>query len=105
MKSVSSRFLSICILAPALFFSLHGASAQSIDERELDRSAIPDITPEQFYDTAIREAGGAYKAALADCNTLPKAEQGGCRHEATATYRADMAAARAKLKTDKTAKP
>jgi hypothetical protein len=90
-----------CILACALLVMAASAFALSEDDRELTRAAVPDSTPQQLYDSAIREAGGAYKEALLECNALRGVERSSCTREAKATYDHDMAEARALLRPSK----
>jgi hypothetical protein len=92
---------SRCILASALLVMAGTAFAQSDDDRELARAAVPDSTPRQLYDSAIREAGGAYKESLRDCNALRGVERSRCAREAKVTYDRDMGDAGALLRSDK----
>lgn len=75
------------LLAPAMVL------AQNYDA-SLERGARPDTTPEQRYQTAIREAGGGLKLSLADCRKLSAAERKACENQAHATYKQDMQKAR-----------
>lgn len=74
------------------------AAAQAGDEASLARGAVPDTTPQQRYQTAIREAGGGLKVSLAECREMAAADRKACESEARARYKADMAKARAMLK-------
>ncbi|MEP7156361.1 MAG: hypothetical protein ABI905_11350 [Betaproteobacteria bacterium] len=73
----------------------HAATGEdeSYFARSLARGAVEDVTPQQKYRTAIREAGGGYKESQREC-----ARAGGdvksCLREAKATYDRDMAEAR-----------
>lgn len=68
------------------------------EERELARAAIPDTTPQEFYKTAISEAGGAFKEARKECAALPKADRQACLKEAKSAYDEEMAKARALMR-------
>lgn len=68
------------------------------DEVSLERGARPDTTPQQRYQTAIREAGGGLKVSLEECRAMAVAERRGCESTARARYKADMDAARAILR-------
>ena len=68
--------------------------ANATEAQSLERGAVADVTPQQKYQSAIREAGGAYKEWLGECMSLSAADQKVCRQEAKATYDADMAAAK-----------
>jgi len=59
-------------------------------DNELARAAVPDETPRQRYQSAIREAGGGLKVGLADCRTLPKVERRPCEAQARSRYQEDM---------------
>lgn len=72
--------------------------AQQGDEASLARGAAPDTTPQQRYQTAIREAGGGLKVSLAECGSMAAAERKACEAEARSRYQADMAAAKAMLR-------
>ncbi len=71
------------------------AAAQNSDEASLARGAAPDTTPQQRYQTAIREAGGGLKVSLEECRTMAGAERKSCESQARARYQADMATAKA----------
>jgi len=73
------------------------AFAQS-DEASLERAARADTTPQQRYQTAIREAGGGFKVSFEECRLMAAAERKGCESTARARYKADMDAARAMLR-------
>jgi hypothetical protein len=83
-----------CLFAIGVLFMCGSASAESVDDRDLAKAMVPDTTPEQFYRTAINEAGGAYKEALRDCLTVDKTGRLTCRREAKAIYDQDMLTAR-----------
>ena len=80
------------------------AQAQS-DEASLARGAVPDTTPQQRYQSAIREAGGGLKVSLEECRSMPTAARKRCESEARARYQSDMAAAKALLRGDPSAGP
>lgn len=69
------------------------ASAQNY-EVSLERSARADVTAQQRYQTAIREAGGGLKLSLAACRE-EAGNRKACEREARARYREDMEYARA----------
>lgn len=79
------------------------AWAQS-EEASLQRGAVPDVTPQQRYQTAIREAGGGLKVSLEECRGMVAAERRGCESQARSRYQADMATAKAMLR-DPSARP
>lgn len=62
-------------------------------EASLERGSLPDMTAQQRYQTAIREAGGGLKVALAECRQQ-SAERNVCEREARQNYKDDMAYAR-----------
>lgn len=69
------------------------------DEQSLRRGSVEDVSPQQRYQSAIREAGGAYKAALRECAQGSRsAERSQCMREAKTTYDSDMAQARSALR-------
>lgn len=80
-----------------------GAMAQN-DDASLMRGSVPDTTPQQRYQTAIREAGGGLKVSLEECRAMAAAERRGCESQARMRYQSDMAAAKAFLK-DPSARP
>ncbi|MFN4118257.1 hypothetical protein [Acidovorax sp.] len=79
------------------------ALAQS-DEASLQRGAEPDTTPQQRYQSAIREAGGGLKVSLQECAAMAAAERRSCEAQARSRYNVDMAAAKAMLR-DPSARP
>ncbi|AVO42782.1 hypothetical protein [Simplicispira suum] len=83
-------------LAPLIFTALlavPGFAVAQNYEASLERGSHPDTTPEQRYQTAIREAGGGLKLALAACREQA-ADRKNCEREARANYKDDMAYAR-----------
>ena len=64
------------------------------DEASLQRGAMADMTPQQRYNTAVREAGGGMKVSLEECRAMPGGERRSCEAQARARYQADMAAAK-----------
>lgn len=73
--------------------------AQGGDEASLMRGAAPDMTAQQRYQSAIREAGGGLKVSLEECKAMPQGkERKGCEAEARSRYQQDMANARAMRK-------
>ena len=97
---IKSNNTSRSILASAFLVMAGSAFALSEDD-QLARTAVPDSTPQQRYDSAIREAGGAYKEALRECSAMRGVERSSCTREAKATYDNDMAEARALLRPGK----
>lgn len=95
---------SATVLASALFSAAGPEQAASAspaasrstsasDDQSLARGSIEDVTPQQKYRSAIREAGGAYKESLRDCAGIAGAARQECIREAKATYDRDMAEA------------
>ena len=80
----------LSLLAAATFSH---ASVES-DARSLAGGAVEDVTPQQKYRTAIREAGGGYKEWLRECDQMPSADRRACVLDAKATYDREMAQAR-----------
>lgn len=74
------------------------ALAQNDDEASLARGAVPDTTPQQRYQSAIREAGGGLKVSLAECRAMAAADRKACESQARARYQADMEQAKAMLR-------
>lgn len=104
-----TRLIRPMFLAAAALLSAGGATlpvtafAQS-DATALARTSIPDTTPEQRYQTAIREAGGGLKLNLQACREGPASERQECEKVARSRYQADMAYAR-RLRVDPKATP
>lgn len=69
-------------------------SSSTSDNQSLQRGAVEDVTPQQKYRSAIREAGGAYKESLRDCNRTPGFDRRACTLDAKVAYDRDMAEAR-----------
>ncbi|MEQ1516938.1 MAG: hypothetical protein ABL931_10675 [Usitatibacteraceae bacterium] len=86
---IAAIFLSATALAQTVTSSLSKS-----DEQSLQRGAIEDITPQQKYRSAIREAGGALKESLRECAQLSNAEKVKCNRDARMTYDREMAEAR-----------
>jgi hypothetical protein len=99
----SSLVFAAALTLGALASAPPAAWAQS-DEASLQRGAMPDVTPQQRYQSAIREAGGGLKVSLEECRTMMAAERKACESEARSRYQADMAAAKTMLR-DPSARP
>lgn len=101
MTKITPRYRSLVFAAALTLGGLvaapSGALAQS-EEASLQRGAMPDGTPQQRYQSAIREAGGGLKVSLEECRAMAAAERKGCESEARSRYKADMAAAKAMLR-------
>lgn len=83
------------VLAIALLAITTLARSAPVSERQsLERGAVADLTPQEKYQTAIREAGGAYKAARRDCGQAAADDRSACAREARTTYEIEMADAR-----------
>ena len=87
---MSSAAMLALMLLGSVSFS-HGSAIS--DGRSLERGSVEDVTPQQKYQTAIREAGGAYKESLRECDHTP-GDRRACTLEAKATYDRDMAQAK-----------
>lgn len=99
----SSLVFAAALTLGGVLFAPSPAMAQS-DEVSLQRGAQPDTTPQQRYQTAIREAGGGLKVSLQECAAMGSAERRSCESQARSRYQADMAAAKAMLR-DPSARP
>ena len=73
-------------------------TAAAGDEQSLRRGGVEDMTPQQKYSSAIREAGGAYKESLRECAQIAGEDRRQCAREAKATYDRDMADAKLLLR-------
>ena len=82
------------LAAALLSISVYVNAAPAYFERSLERGAVEDVTPQQKYRSAIREAGGAYKESLRECTQLSGGDGRVCVREAKITYDRDMAAAK-----------
>lgn len=88
----------VAVLATALFVaSTFVNAANGGEERSLEKGSVPDVTPQQKYQSAIREAGGGYKEWLRDCARFAGDAHKACSSEAKATYDREMAEARRML--------
>ena len=82
-------------LATALLVTTTSAyAAPGNDEQSLQRGAVEDVTPQQKYRSAIREAGGAYKESLRECDLTSGDARRACTREAKSAYERDMAEAK-----------
>lgn len=93
-----SRAILASVLAAGMFVSLPFSAAAQSDEASLQKGAMPDVTPQQRYQSAIREAGGGLKVSLEECRAMAGPDRKGCESKAQARYRADMAMAKEMLK-------
>ena len=100
MNQFAKRSIHAAALLAAAF--LAGASvaqaSPASDEQSLRRGAVEDVLPQQKYQSAIREAGGAYKEALRECAQAAGDNRRECARAAKMTYDRDMAEAKAILR-------
>ena len=92
-RTLNSQVASLLAMAMFAVSSLTHAASTS-DEESLEKGAVADVTPPQKYQTAIREAGGAYKDALRECDQTNGDERRSCTEEVKAVYDRDMAQAK-----------
>lgn len=104
----NSKLLGPVTLAVAVTLGAAAWPSVSIaqtQERALEAGGMADATPQQRYNSAIREAGGGLKVALAECRQQAQgADRKACEAEAQTRYRQDMAQAR-EMKTNPAARP
>ncbi len=81
---------------PTMALAQNNAAANNA--AALARTERPDTTPQQRYQSAIREAGGGLKVALEECRGGAAAQRKSCEAEARANYKQDMAQAREMLR-------
>lgn len=93
-----------CAGTLAVLMGASGMVAAQNYDASLERGARADTTAEQRYQTAIREAGGGLKVAMAECRTMPASERKACASEAQSNYKKDMALAR-EMKKNPDARP
>lgn len=106
LKNRAFPLVFVAVLACGGTFLAPGhAAAQGNDEASLARGAVPDTTPQQRYQTAIREAGGGLKVSLEECRSMVAADRRACESQARARYQADMAKAKGILRGDPSAGP
>ena len=79
------------LLAAVFFVVVTVANASpASDDQSLRRGGVEDVTPQQKYQSAIREAGGAYKESLRECSQASIGDRMACASQAKATYNRDM---------------
>jgi len=99
MNHVARKFTRSAAIAAVIMFVAgnHAHAAPGADEsyfeRSLARGSVEDVTPQQKYRSAIREAGGAYKESMREC-AQAAGDARSCNREAKAVYERDMAEAR-----------
>lgn len=89
-----TSFMVAVALVVGVFSATPSSALAQGDEDSLQRGAVEDMTPQQRYSTAIREAGGGMKVSLEECRAMATAERRACEAQARARYQADMAAAK-----------
>ena len=91
---------STLIFSALLALAGSAALAQPVamEQQLLERGSVADVTAQQKYQTAIKEAGGGYKLYLVECASMAAVERSACRRDAKALYDSDMASARTILR-------
>lgn len=85
------------VLALGSIFVLPTVAQAQSEEMSLMRGAVPDATPQQRYQSAIREAGGGLKVSLQECHSMVAVDRRSCEMQARSRYQADMAKAKRML--------
>ena len=99
MMNPFTRYAALAaVCASAVLVSLPGAALAQNDDASLARGARADETPQQRYQSAIREAGGGLKVGLAECRSQAPAQRKTCQAQAQSRYKADMAQAKEMLR-------
>ena len=105
MHSLSRIFLftAIVLLLAAILQPAHAEAVwqertAEQDDRIVARTVVPDLTPQQRFQTAVAEANGGLKLNLGACKDVAASERGVCTQQAQAIYRQDMVNARAVLR-------
>lgn len=105
-KTRSLPLVFVAVLAMGASLAGPGtARAQVGDDASLARGAVADATPQQRYQTAIREAGGGLRVSLEECRSMGAGDRKSCESQARARYQSDMAKAKGILRGDPSAGP
>jgi hypothetical protein len=88
-----NKFLALLAATMFMVATVAPASPAS-DDQSLLRGGVADATPQQKYQSAIREAGGAYKESLRECSQASIADRRACASLAKDSYDRDMAEAK-----------
>ena len=87
----SSGNKRLAVLAATFFVIATAACASpASDDQSLQRGGVEDVTPQQKYQSAIREAGGAYKESLRECSQASIGDRRACASQAKAIYTREM---------------
>lgn len=105
LKARSFPLIYVAVLALAGAMAAPATALAQSDEASLARGAMADSTPQQRYQTAIREAGGGLKVSLEECRSMAAGDRRSCESQARARYQSDMAKAKAILRGDPSAGP
>jgi hypothetical protein len=91
------------VLALALAGAASVASAQDATRLPGDppRWYVPNVTPQDRYNTSVKEAAAALKEALDECRATASAD---CVRAAREQHRSDVAAATARLAQERVAR-
>ncbi len=102
-KPSMARYAFCAALLPAVALGSVAIAQTQPYAAALERTEVPDTTPQQRYQSAIREAGGGLKVGLEECRAQAQARKS-CEAQARARYQADMAQAKA-MRHDPQARP
>ncbi len=93
--SIMLAVLALLVVAPIAARSAPGLSDRSADPK---RWYQEDTTPQQHWQTSLKEANAALHEALQDCKLKKGAERSSCQREARQRYQDDLAQAKESLK-------
>ena len=96
-KPFRTSILCALLLVPA-FAMTNALAAEGAPEKDPAQWSTPDVTPQARYQTAKKEADAAFREALNECRSLPRAEKAACTKDAQSTHAAEVAAAKLELK-------
>ena len=91
-KQWMARYALCAALLPAVALGSVAIAQTQPYAAALERTEVPDTTPQQRYQSAIREAGGGLKVGLEECRAQAQARKS-CEAQARARFQADMAQA------------
>jgi len=96
-KRVVVKATPIALIAGAAAKAPVSAVQAEVRPKDEARWTTPDTTPQQRYNTALKEATAAYQQALEDCKALKGRERADCIKEAKAGHDQDLAEAKKQL--------
>lgn len=97
MQCKTKSFLLSLLIVAASATVVTSSIAENLGDVDPPRWTHEDMTPQARYQTSKKEADAAYRAAVAECKAMSRADRNSCMREARDNHQADLSEAKRRL--------